>query len=261
MSRTDAATGMVDHLDSKGAGPTDAEIAFAAAYLAPGPMDPAILAHLADPARIAAREAQAAEQRARDWAQVGQYRDANAALAGQAVEAVFIGSSITEMWALADPQLFSGGVVGRGIRGQTSPQMLVRFMPDVFALKPAIAHLLGGSNDIAGNTGPSTPRDYYNNIEAMVTLAQAHGMTVIIGSIPPNAKHGARIAELNAGLRALAMQRDLVWADYHALLATPEGAMRPELTRDGLHPVRAGYALMRPVADAALAEARRRRAA
>lgn len=252
--------GMVDQLDARDSGPTAAEVTFATAYLKPGPMDPAILARLSDPARIAERAALTAQRRARDWGQVGYYRAANAALAGQPVDAVFIGSSITEMWTLADPALFTDGVVGRGISGQTSPQMLVRFMSDVIALKPSIVHLLCGTNDIAGNTGPSTPQDYQNNVRAMVTLAQAHGATVILASILPCAPHAARIAQLNAWLRAYADAQQLVWADYYPVLATADGAMRPGLARDGLHPVAEGYALMRPVAEAALAEARRRRA-
>lgn len=260
MNNASTPVGMADHLDLADAGPTEAEIAFATAYLKPGPMDPAIMARLSDPARIAAREALVAQRRARDWGQVGYYRAANAALAGQAVEAVFIGSSITEMWALADPELFSNGVVGRGISGQTSPQMLVRFMADAIALAPAIVHLLCGTNDIAGNTGPSTPQDYFNNVRAMVTLAQAHGATVILGSILPCGPHAARVAELNAGLQSLAGEMELVWADYYPVLATDDGAIRPGLARDGLHPVAEGYALLRPVVDAALAEARGRRA-
>jgi len=261
MSQAAPTKGMVDHLDSSGAGPSQAEIEFATAYLQPGPMDPAILARLSDPARVAAREELEARRRAHDWAQIGQYRNANAALAGlPAPEAVFIGSSITEMWTMADPELFSDGIVGRGIRGQTSPQLLVRFMPDVVALRPAIVHLLGGVNDIAGNTGPSTPQDYQNNIRAMAALAQAHGITMILGSILPCAQYRQRVAQLNAWLQAFAQDQQLVWADYHSVLAGPDGAMRPGLARDGLHPVREGYALMRPVAETALAEARQRHA-
>ncbi len=257
--------GMVDHLDSNGAGPTDAEIEFVMAYLKPEPMDPAMVARLTDPVRVAAREAMVTERRARDWAQLGQYRDANAALAGLPLKAVFIGDSITEFWTAAAPEFFSGGVVGRGISGQTSPQILVRFMADVIALKPQAVHLLCGGNDLAGNTGPSTPQDYKNNILAMIALAQAHGVKVILGSITPAhefpwlAKPGfdprPRLAELNTWLRNLADQRGLIWADYHSVLKTTDDTMRAEFTRDGVHPVKTGYAVMRPVAEAALAAA------
>ena len=264
MTNLNRPEGMVDHLDSVGNGPTEEEIAYVMASLKPGPMDPSLLALAADPVRAAQREARAVERRARDWAQLGQYRDANAALADKPVKAVFIGDSITEFWAGADPDLFTGGVVGRGISGQTSPQMLVRFMADVIALKPVVVHLLCGANDIVGNTGPSTPQDYKNNILAMVTLAQAHGVKVIVGSLTPASTFAwapqqgdprARIAELNAWLAGLARERGLIWADYHSVLKATDDSMRPEFTRDGLHPGVDGYAVMRPVARAALAAA------
>lgn len=269
MTNITQPSGMVDHLDSRGAGPTDSEIAFVTAYLKPGPMDPAFMVALADPVRAAVREAMATERRTRDWAQLGQYRDANAAAgkANEAVKAVFIGDSITEFWAAADPDFFASGIVGRGISGQTSPQLLLRFMADVIALKPRVVHLLCGGNDMAGNTGPSTPADYQNNVLAMIALAQAHGIKVILGSITPangfpwlaggGVDPRARLAQLNGWLKQLADQRGLVWADYHSVLKTADDALRPELTRDGVHPVAAGYALMRPVAEAALAAALR----
>ena len=254
--------GMVDHLDSAGSEPAPAQVAFIQACLRPGPLDPALLAQAFDPARAAEREAAAADQRVRDWAQLGRYRDANAALAGSAIDAVFIGDSITEFWALAQPDRFSAGIAGRGIGGQTSAQILVRFMPDVIALKPKVVHLLCGGNDLAGNTGPSTPRDYQNNVLAMVALAQANGVKVILGSITP-ASHFVwaphigdprpRLAELNAWLKALAMERGLIWADYHSALQAADGSLPSRLSPDGVHPNLEGYALMGPVALSALA--------
>ncbi|MES3021545.1 MAG: GDSL-type esterase/lipase family protein [Pseudomonadota bacterium] len=265
MQNDNQAVGMVDQLDSIDAGPTEAELVYAMASLAAGPLDPAALALATDPAGIAARAERANVRRARDWAQLCQYRDANAALAGSPVRAVFMGDSITELWALADPDLFRGGIVGRGISGQTSPQMLVRFMADVVAAKPLLVHLLCGTNDIAGNTGPSTPQDYKNNVQAMVALARANGIGVIIGSIPPSHNIGwasdqgldprMRIGELNAWLRDFANGHGLVWADYHAVLRVADDRMNPEFTRDGVHPTRAGYRAMRQVAQDALAQA------
>jgi lysophospholipase L1-like esterase len=254
-------TGMVDHLDSAGSGPTDAEIAFVKAYLAEGPMDPALLANL--PQGMAEREARMAELRARDWPNLGQYRDANAALTMPA-RAVFIGDSITEFWQGADPGFFSNGIVGRGISGQTTPQMLLRFMADVVALKPRCVHILAGANDVAGNTGPCTPEDYKNNMLAMITLAQAHGIRVILGGLTvieafqwaPALKPAHRFAELDAWIRATAKARGLLYADYPAVLSAGVGqAIRPEFARDGVHPTAKGYAAMRPVAVAALARA------
>jgi lysophospholipase L1-like esterase len=261
MTNDSKPEGMVDHLDSVGAGPTAEEVEFAKAAMRPGPMDPALLARAFDPARLAAREEVAVRRRMHDWAQLCQYRDANAALADSNVRAVFIGDSITELWAVADPQLFTGGIVGRGISGQTSPQILLRMMPDVISLKPKIVHILCGSNDIAGNTGPSTPQDFKNNILAMVAIAQAHALKIVLGSLPPTggfawAPHlcdpRPRLAELNAWARNLAIERGLIWADYHSVLQAADGSMRSEFTRDGVHPGAEGYAAMRPVAEAAL---------
>ncbi|MDB5976197.1 MAG: family lipase [Nevskia sp.] len=257
--------GMVDRLDSAGSGPSEAEIAFVRAYLAPGPMPAEMLSLLGNPEVMAAREAAQAALRERDWANLGQYREANVALGGVAQKAVFMGDSITEFWSAGDAELFTGGVVCRGISGQTSPQMLLRFMADVIALKPAAVHLLAGGNDMAGNTGPTTLADYQNNITAMVTLALAQGLRVILGSITPASGFSwrpgidprSRIAQINAWLKALAGERGLIYADYHSALAAPDGSMRAEFARDGVHPTAAGYAVMRPIALAALALAMR----
>lgn len=258
------AVGMVDRLDSKGFGPSAEDYAFAEAYLAPGDLDPEWVARLADPDRRTRREALAAERRARDWPAIGQYREANAALAGQTVDVVFIGDSLTEFWAVAQPDLFTGGVVNRGISGQTSPQILLRFMADVIALKPRAVHLWCGGNDMAGNTGPSTVQDYQNNILAMLTLAQAHDVRVILGALTPfnvvswNPAVGdlrARTAELNAWQTALVAERGLIRADYFSALADADGLLRPEFHRDGVHPTRAGYEAIRPVAEDAIRRA------
>lgn len=258
------AVGMVDRLDSRGFGPTAEDYAFAEAYLAPGDLAPAWLARLSDPERRAAREALSTERKARDWPALGQYREANEALAGKPVDVVFIGDSITEFWKVADPALFTGGVVNRGISGQTSPQILLRFMADVVALRPKAVHILCGGNDMAGNTGPSTVEDYRNNILAMVTLAETHGIRVILGALTPfnivswNPAVGdlrERTAELNAWQRTLVAERGLVRADYFAALANAEQRLRPEFHRDGVHPTRAGYDAMRPVAEFAIREA------
>lgn len=253
---------MIDDLSGIDGGPTEDQLAFARAYLADGPMDPVIVARIQDPAHVAARAEAKAALMARDWAGLGHYRKANAALGEAPVHGVFIGDSITEMWGVAEPDLFAHGVVNRGISGQTSPQILLRFMPDVIALKPRFVHIMCGINDVAGNTGPSTPRDYQLNISAMVDLAAAHGVTAILATLTPADRFGwspeitgvaPRVAELNGWLSDLARERGLILADYHSPLTTPEGALRPELTRDGVHPTGAGYRVMRPVRDAAVA--------
>jgi enterochelin esterase-like enzyme len=121
----------------------------------------------------------------RDWPNLCRYKAANAALA-EAPRVVFMGDSITEGWVRGDPGLFVDGVIGRGISAQTSPQMLVRFRQDVLALEPRVVHIMAGTNDIAGNTGPATVRDYQNNILAMVDLARANGIAVVLAGIPPS---------------------------------------------------------------------------
>jgi len=253
---------MVDRLESSGAGPTPAEIEFVMAYLADGPMDPAMLGRLADPKLASEREARIAELRARDWPNLGQYRDANAA-APTPAKAVFMGDSLTEFWSAADPDLFTGGVVGRGISGQTSPQMLLRFMADVVALKPSCVHILCGANDIAGNTGPNTFGDYTGNVSAMIVLAKAHGAQVILGNLPrfagfswaPAIQPAPWVTRINSWLAETCEAHGLILADYAAPLEGGTGFLRPDLTRDGVHPTAAGYRVMRPVAEAALARA------
>jgi lysophospholipase L1-like esterase len=202
--------------------------------------------------------------RLQDWAGLCRYRAENAAQQGLAApRAVFIGSSITELWPLADPLLFGAGVVGRGIGGQTSPQMLVRFMQDVVALRPQVVHIMAGVNDIAGNTGPTTDEDYRNNIRAMVTLARANGIAVILGSLTPAKRlqmhpkllPAPRIVAFNHWLRGYAAETASVYVDYHAALRDAEDGLPAELGNDGLHPNRNGFAKMQPLALAALTAA------
>lgn len=253
--------GMIDSLDGQGGGPTPEALAFARAYMAKGDMDPVLLALLSDPDAIAERERLKADQRQRDWANLGYYRDANAALAGQAIKVVFMGDSITEMWGIAQPDLFEDGRVNRGISGQTSPQMLVRFMADVIALKPRVVHLMCGTNDIAGNTGPTTPQDWRDSVVAMVDLARVNGIAVILANVPP--MNGlpwspgvqapqARVSELNGWVAAFAAERGLVHIDYGPVLSDGGAGLRSAFTRDGVHPGAGGYAAMRPVVEAAI---------
>ena len=201
---------------------------------------------------------------ASDWAALCKYQATDRAIDHPL--AVLIGDSITEFWLPTAPALFADGIVDRGISGQTSPQMLVRFYQDVVRLHPRVVHIMCGTNDVAGNTGPTSADEYANAVVAMVDLARANGIAVVIGSIPPAGAFGwrpdyhpaAQISALNAWLHALADQRGLVYADYYSALATPEGAMKPGLSGDGVHPNAAGYAVMEPIARAAIAEAARR---
>jgi acetyl esterase/lipase/lysophospholipase L1-like esterase len=203
-------------------------------------------------------------QQAADWPNLCRYKAANATLArGPRPRAVFMGDSITDNWVRGDPALFTDGIVGRGIGGQTSPQMLARFRQDVVALRPRVVHIMAGTNDIAGNTGPTTIEDYQHNILAMIDLARANDIALVIAAIPPSRKLFWRgdfdprpqIRELNAWLRGLAFSRGLTFVDYGMVLADPDGGMRADLGNDGVHPNRLGYARMRPLAERAVAEA------
>jgi lysophospholipase L1-like esterase len=203
-----------------------------------------------------------------DWANIGRYRDANQSLMVVAApkRVVFMGDSITEGWA---PQPFikdNANYIGRGISGQTAPQMLVRFRSDVIALRPAIVHIMAGTNDVAQNTGPETPAEIEGYIRSMVELALANKIKVVLASIPPakeffwhrGLQPASQIRALNDWLRQYAASRGLAYVDYWSVLATTDGAMKPEYSPDGVHPNAAGYEAMRPLATAAIERALRR---
>jgi lysophospholipase L1-like esterase len=199
---------------------------------------------------------------AQDWAGLCRYRAANETVraAGAAPRVVFMGDSITENWSLSDSAFFQNGIVNRGISGQTTAQMLVRFRADVIALRPRTVHILAGTNDIAGNTGPLTAQDFKNNILSMVDLARANGIEVVLGSIPPAAGFNWRpevkpvpiIKALNAWLRDYAKEKGLRYVDYHTALAGPLGELRADLGNEGVHPNRKGYEIMRRLAEESL---------
>ena len=214
----------------------------------------------------AAYQKMQAAQRTTDWANLCYFRADNARIAALPADpsrVVFMGDSITQSWLLAHPDFFGPSRINRGISGQTSPQMLLRFKADVLALKPAAVHILGGVNDIAGNTGPTTLEDIENNIMSMVELAKAHGVKVILAtplpaaefSWAPQLKPADAIARYMAWIKTYAAKQDLVVADYFTPLATPDGAMKRELTLDGVHPNRSGYDVIEPVTQAAVAKA------
>jgi lysophospholipase L1-like esterase len=191
-----------------------------------------------------------------DWAWLGRYREDNAKLlaSGAKVDAVFLGDSITEGWARTDTEFFSRGNVGRGISAQTSPQLLVRMYSDVVALKPRVIHIMVGTNDIAHNTGPMTAEDTHNNIMAMCEIAKAHKIRVVLGSVPPASKYWWRpeaqpkteAVAMNTWLRGYAKSIGGQFADYEAAFV---------IAKDEVHPSKEGYALMRPIAEAAIRKA------
>jgi len=202
-----------------------------------------------------------------DWANLARYREANRPLIAtpDPRRVVFIGDSITEGWAAQPFIRDNRHFVGRGISGQTTPQMLVRFRSDALALKPRVVHLMGGTNDIAQNTGPETLDEIAGYVAGMAELARANNVRMIIASVPPAADFpwhkglapAPKIRALNAKLRAYAARHGIPYADYWRVLATPDGAMKPRYSEDGVHLNAAGYAAIRPVTEAAIARALR----
>ena len=198
-----------------------------------------------------------------DFAMLGRFRDSNEKLIAerQPVDIVFIGDSITEGWKDQRPGFWGPGRVNRGISGQTTAQMVLRMVSDVIDLKPRAVHIMAGTNDIAGNTGPMTPEMTKDNLRAMVALARHHGLKVILATIPPAASFPwrpgletvGRIRELNAWIRDFARRERLTLIDYDRVLATPAGAMRPGFAHDGVHPTEAGYDAMASLAEPVLA--------
>src|SRR5258708_32212931 len=211
-----------------------------------------------------------------DWASLARYREANRALpppaAGES-RVVFMGDSITDGWQQPRYGGFFPGkpYVDRGISGQTTPQMLVRFRPDVIDLKPKAVVILAGTNDIAANTGPMTDEDIERNLESMADLAKAHGIKVILSSITPTgayhvsangvpqstARPMARIKAINDWMKSYAAANGHVYLDYFTPMLDATGMMKAELTGDDLHPNAAGYAIMSPLAEAAIQKALR----
>ena len=220
------------------------------------------------PAPAPAPAPSAAEVRLRtDWADLMRYRKANAELAIPVAgerRVVFMGNSIFDSWAQMFPQMFPGKpYVGRGISGQTTPQMLVRFRQDVVALKPAVVVILAGTNDIAENTGPATNEMIQDNLASMAEIARANGIRVVLASIlpvyrypwRPNLEPAQRIVALNAWIRDYAKRHGDTYLDYHSAMADERQGLRAELTRDGVHPNEAGYRVMAPLTERAISEA------
>jgi lysophospholipase L1-like esterase len=194
-----------------------------------------------------------------DFGMIGYYADDNAALlASKApVDVLFMGDSITEGWFDKRPGFFTRGRIDRGIGGQTTSQMVLRMMSDVVALRPHAVHIMGGTNDIAGNTGPMTTQMTQDNVRAMTDIAQRHAIKVLIASVPPagnfpwapTVETRRTIAELNRRLRRVAHDTGATWVDYHPVLDDGSGAMKPGLASDGVHPTEAGYDAMATVIE------------
>jgi lysophospholipase L1-like esterase len=217
----------------------------------------------------------AIEKELKDWPNLERFRDANAALPAAAASVkrvVFMGDSITEAWLHEGvpatepnrPEFFPGKpYVNRGISGQTTPQMLVRFRPDVIALKPAAVVIFAGTNDVAGNTGEMSPEDTENNISSMADLAHANGVKVILCSIlpafdfawRPGRTPAPKIVALNEWIKSYAASHGYVYVDFHTAMADARGGLPATLSKDGVHPNKSGYAIMDPLVEAGIAKA------
>ncbi|GHA27794.1 acylneuraminate cytidylyltransferase [Salinimicrobium marinum] len=201
-----------------------------------------------------------------DWANLQKYRAENAKIKGNSSGdlVVFMGNSITENWVWRHPEFFSeNNYVGRGISGQTTPQMLIRFTPDVIDLNPKAVVILAGTNDIAGNTGSSTVKMITDNIEAMVQLAVANDIKVILASVLPVYKYPWReqidpvekITEVNQWLENYAHENGYVYLDFYSAMVDDKKGLKDAYGEDGVHPVKEGYLVMEPLAKAAIAKA------
>ena len=211
-----------------------------------------------------------AETKLKDWPNLGRYRDANSKVMpptkGES-RVVFMGDSITDSWKLAE--YFPGKpFINRGISGQTTPQMLIRFRPDVIALKPKVVVILAGTNDLAGNTGPTSMEAIEDNLRSMAELAMANGIRVVFASVLPISDHNKnrdgvaivrstgrppeKINAINKWMKSYAEQTKQIYLDYFSAMADEKGYLREELSNDGLHPNAKGYEIMKPLAEQAI---------
>jgi lysophospholipase L1-like esterase len=219
------------------------------------------------PEEIAARARAQQERLLNDWSNLARYRSQNAELADPARgenRVVFYGDSITDGWGRVQGAFFPGKpYVNRGISGQTTAQMVVRFRQDVVALEPKVVVILAGTNDIAGNTGPATPEMIQDNFMSMVDIAKQNGIRVVLSSILPASDYpwkpgldpGPKIVAMNKWLKDYSAKRGLVYLDYYPAVVDDKLGMKAELASDGVHPTKAGYDIMSPLAEKAIAQA------
>ena len=210
------------------------------------------------------------QARLNDFANLARYRDANGKLTPPASgesRVVFMGDSITDGWKL--DQYFPGQpYVNRGISGQTTPQMVLRFRPDVINLKPKVVVILAGTNDISGNTDATTLTTIEENLTSMAELARANGINVVLASVMPISDYNkdrsgnpvirsvqrppAQILALNTWIKNLCAERDFVYLDYFTAMADDKGFLKADIANDGLHPNAKGYELIKPLAENAI---------
>ena len=222
-------------------------------------------AQAAPAAKPEADACEAMQKKLDDWPQLGRYSDANASLSATAMgRVIFYGDSITDAWTRNGGTFFPGKpYVNRGISGQTTEQMVVRFRQDVINLHPQTVVILAGTNDIAGNTGLETQAMIEDNFRSMVDLARANDIRVVLASVLPAAAYpwklsagnpAEKIRALNDWMKSYAASQNITYLDYYSAMAGPDGGMKPGISIDGVHPNAAGYAIMEPLAEKALAQ-------
>jgi len=202
-----------------------------------------------------------------DWANLARFRDENTKIGLPATgekRIVFMGNSITEGWSRTDSGFFAGKpYVNRGISGQTTPQMLIRFRPDAINLKPAVIVILAGINDIAGNTGPSTLEMIEDNLASMADLAKVNHIPLILSSVlpafdfpwRPGMQPAEKVVKLNVWIKKYAENNGCIYLDYFTPMADKRNGLKEELTFDGVHPNLAGYKVMEPLVESAIKKA------
>jgi lysophospholipase L1-like esterase len=220
-----------------------------------------------------------AQKQLSDWPNLARYREANSKVeppAAQEQRVVFMGDSITDLWTHPEFGGFFPGkpYLDRGISGQTTPQMLIRFRPDVIALQPKVVVILAGTNDIAGNTGPMSLDDIEANLRSMSDLARANKIRVVLASLLPVSNYGHdrqgnpvdmrtrrppdKILELNGWIKKYAKEKGYVYLGYFSAMVDDKGLLKQDLSEDGLHPNAKGYAVMGPLAEQAIQSALKR---
>jgi lysophospholipase L1-like esterase len=230
----------------------------------------------ADPCAETKAQLTRLENQLKDWPALGRYHDANSKVAAPARDeqrVVFMGDSITDSWD--DPKyggFFPGKpYIDRGISGQTTPQMLIRFRAEVIALKPNVVVILAGTNDIAGNTGPMSLEAIEDNLISMAELARANKIRVVLSSVLPisdyeKTKEGKPIIQslrrppqqikaLNEWMRKYVADTHAIYLDYYSAMVDDKGFLKDELSNDGLHPNQKGYEVMAPLAEQAIRSA------
>ena len=204
------------------------------------------------------------ELNAQDWPNLNKYKSQNKQLKSSKNKenrVVFMGNSITELWLNIHPEFFNGkNYINRGISGQTTPQMLIRFRQDVIDLSPCIVVILAGINDIAENTGPSSIEMIENNIISMVELAKSNNIQVILCSVLPAEKFpwsrkinpAEIVVNLNQKIRDYAKKNNIIYVDYFSEMANKNNGMKEGLANDGIHPNKSGYLIMEPFLEKAI---------